>query len=134
MSTKNSNTEKSCTIDSVNHCFITHTSINRWGGCIIIMEKEGKGIVRLYWYKDDKAKAYIEMLSVTPEFRKHKIGTKLMNEAEKIARELKYNTCYLWVRWARDYTWLHDWYIKSGYLDIKDHETEKDSVWMQKTI
>ena len=104
-----------------------------YGNEIMIMES-GKAFVRLYIYLDDPDSIYIENLSVSHEYRQNKIATKLMEVIQVIAKEIEVKSIWLWVIWRKDLTWIHDWYIRIGFLDIKDHETEKDAVWMKKSL
>lgn len=114
--------------------FISYQNSLSWGGEIMIMEKDGKAFMRIYWYSDDQTTIYLENLSVLPSHRRQGIATELLSIAENVGLKLGATTICLWVLWVKECTWLHDWYIQSGYIDLKDHETEKDAVWMKKSI
>lgn len=94
--------------------FIYHTSNNNWGGSILCMEKNGKAFARTYWFYDDDKSIYFDWLSVTEEYRKNGIATKLLNSHIKTAQKFKIET-FLWVE--RD-SWMYEWY--KDILSIKN--------------
>lgn len=55
---------------------------------IWLMEKNGLGKVRLYWFHDEPSKAYIKGLHVSTNFRNSGIGTILLNCCIAIAKHL----------------------------------------------
>ena len=90
--------------------------------------------MHVYWYNDDNTTIYLESLSVLSKFRNQGIGAEMLSIAEIIGVKLRATTVCLWVLWVREDTWVHDWYIRIGYKDWKDHETEINAVWMKKAI
>lgn len=102
-----------------------------WGNQILIMHKNGVAFARLYYYKDDMRSMYLDMLSVIPEKRKMGLGKQLQVMREDIARLMGAHTVQLWVK--KD-TWMHEWYLRRGYMDMCDHEDEPDAIWMSKDL
>ena len=120
--------------ESIKSRFISHFKTEYWGSSILIMEKRGKAFMHVYWYNDDNTTIYLESLSVLSKFRNQGIGAEMLSIAEIIGVKLRATTVCLWVLWVREDTWVHDWYIRIGYKDWKDHETEINAVWMKKAI
>lgn len=114
----------------INSRFISHFKSETWGSEILIMEREGKAFARTYWYDDDKASIYFDMLSVNSKIRRHGIGTDLLKMHEEIGKELGATASYLGVK--KD-SWIHDWYKRVGYKYYKEHE-EENVIWMRKRI
>lgn len=71
------------------------------------------------------------MLSVSPDIRNHGWGTRLQEIRESVATALGGQTMRLWVK--KD-TWMHEWYLRRGYMDLCDHDSEYDSIWMTKDL
>lgn len=93
-----------------------------------IIEKNKKSFVQVYWYHDDPLSIYISSLYVTDT---HKgLANELLNICEDLGRELGMYDAYLWVD---KNTWMHDWYLRRGYVDYKDHDKE-DFIWMVKPL
>ena len=111
--------------------FIFYIQSERWGTSIWITQREGKAFGRVYWYNDDNTIIYLDNLSVNKKERKQGIGTLLQVLREEIGRILKIPFSHLLV--LRD-SWMHDWYCRRGYSDYKEHDTDKDWVWMSKQI
>ena len=106
--------------------FISHRKAELWGVSIVIMESKGKACVRLYQYNDDNATVYLEGLSVDEGSRGCGIGAELLEIFEKTGRNLGATAFCLWVEKG---SWMHSWYKRRGYSDLKDHE-EANCVWM----
>lgn len=114
--------------------YISHYSTTSWGSSVSIMERGGKAFAHMYWYNDDKTIVYLDKLSVDKDARKLGIGTNLQEIREKVAKDMGAITVCLWMIWARENSWIHDWYIRRGYKDWKDHESEENAVWMRKSL
>lgn len=111
--------------------FIRHHMPTAWGGAILIMERRGKAFVRIYWFADDKGTVCIDWLSVDAEIRKRGVGTALLEACEAEGRSLGATTACLWVRKE---TWMHEWYKRLGYKDLRDNEAEENAIWMDKRL
>jgi GNAT superfamily N-acetyltransferase len=111
--------------------FVSHLSTPPWGIEFLIMEKNGKGFGRLYMYNDELDTIYLDMLSVSEEQRKQKIGTDLQKIREDIGRELGANESHLWV--VKD-SWMFEWYKRRGYVHFDDFDGEENAVWMKKKL
>ena len=110
--------------------FIHHYACNSWGDEVFIMEKNGKGFGRVYWFNEDKTSAILCWLSVNEDERKKGLGTKLQEIREDIAKIIGATTTFLWVEKG---SWMYEWYKRRGYEDYKDHE-EEDCIWMKKQL
>lgn len=118
-------------LNEIKHRFIIHFISDSWGESILLMESNGKAFARIYWYNDDKTSVYLDWLSVNPEIRRKGIGTELQKLRERIGLELGATTSFLWV--IKD-SWMHDWYLRRGYVDYKDHNNEQNTIWMRKSL
>ena len=47
-----------------------------------------------------------------------KIGNQLLNEAEKLAKELNLNRLEAW---TRDDLWVHGWYENNGFVNVNSY-------------
>lgn len=82
----------------------------------IIIYGNGMGIVFVSLDENVKTAAYIFNLNVDTRFRKHRIGSDLIKEAERYAKEeLNANVISLS---AEKNTFLPDWYKRIGYTPI----------------
>ncbi|EJP98465.1 GNAT family N-acetyltransferase [Bacillus cereus] len=57
-------------------------------------------------------------IAVHPDFRRRRIGNQLLNEAEKMAKELKLNRLEAW---TRDNLWVHGWYEKNAFVNVDSY-------------
>ena len=114
-----------------NYKYIFHCCKELWGWEIYIMEKKGRAFGRVYGYRDDKSTAYLAGLSVRESARRQGIGTDLQVLREAIAIGCGAKTSCLWVEKG---TWMHEWYKRRGYKDLKDHEDQENNVWMEKEL
>lgn len=103
--------------------FIRHDNTWIWGHSTIAITNDGCGTVTVQFYNDEPNVAYLTSLSVHESKRKCGYGTKLVKEAEKIAKE--YNATRI-ILSADKKSWVFDWYVRLGYkfcgfnLDFKD--------------
>lgn len=107
--------------------FITHITENNWGGCVLVMEKNGKAFSRTYFFNNDNNTIYFDTLSVSNDCLKEGIATELLNAHIKLAKILGSES---WL-WVKKETWVHEWYKRKGYADFKDYEGEDNSIWMK---
>jgi GNAT superfamily N-acetyltransferase len=103
---------------------------NKLINSILIIEKNKKAKSTIYWYSDDNSTIYLSGLNVNKEIRQKGIGKELQEIREQIGKSLNFNTSCLWVKKE---TWMHEWYKKRGYLDLKNHK-QKGFIWMIKSI
>jgi GNAT superfamily N-acetyltransferase len=116
-------------LSNIDKQFITHLSISSWGESILIMKKDGKAFIRVYWFNDEDRIIYLDWLSVEESERKKGIATKLLKIVEKIGIDLDGIKLRLWVE--RD-TWQQEWYQRLEYEHYLDKE--ENTIWMQKDI
>ncbi|HDX9621245.1 TPA: GNAT family N-acetyltransferase [Bacillus anthracis] len=57
-------------------------------------------------------------IAVHPDFRRMKIGNQLLNEAEKLAKELNLKRLEAW---TRDDLWVHGWYENNGFVNVNSY-------------
>lgn len=57
-------------------------------------------------------------IAVHPDFRREGIGTKLLNEAERIAKNKGLNRLEAW---TRDDEWVNKWYVKNGFTKVESY-------------
>ncbi len=110
--------------------YLYHVIEEDWGFSIHIMRKDGKAYVRLYFYKDDLETAYIESLSVHPEFRMKGTGLWMLSFTEDIAAKLEAMNVLLQVKKS---SWMNKWYQREGYSFYSESD-EGELIWMKKTI
>lgn len=96
----------------------------------LIIKADGVAEASVYWYIDDSSTVYLANLLVNPNYRNKGIGKQLQEIREQIGKDLNANTSCLWVK---NGTWMHQWYERRGYSNLKDHE-QKGFVWMSKPL
>lgn len=116
---------------NVNHRYIFHFTNEEWVHEVLIMEKNGHAFARVYWYHDDNESIYLDWLTVNEEHRKNGIGRELQEIREKIGMISGAEFSYLCVRKE---TWMHNWYLRRGYVDFKDDEENAALIWMKKSL
>ncbi|MED0960607.1 GNAT family N-acetyltransferase [Bacillus paramycoides] len=57
-------------------------------------------------------------IAVHPDFRRMRIGNQLLNEAEKLAKELKLNRLEAW---TRDDLWVQQWYGNNDFVNVDSY-------------
>ena len=125
----------SIAIKSLRSCvgnrFISHFSPSSWGFSVLIMEKNGKAVGRIYWFNDDNTTVYLDWLNVDKDIRKKGFGTELQKIREQIGIQLGAKVSCLW---AYKNTWMYAWYKRRGYKYFKIYEKEENAIWMQKEL
>ena len=111
--------------------FSFHYMSNEELDSIYIMEKQGDAFLHIYQFHDDPSIIYLESLSVSEHMRRKKRGRKLLRIGEQIGKLVSATSICLWVK--KD-TWMHDWYIRFGYVDWVEHSAEKNAIWMKKSL
>lgn len=81
----------------------------------------------LAWRDESPGVAYLEELSVHPEFQRFGVGTRLLEELRERARELGMQQIVL-RSWARA-SWAQAFYKKAGFAPIGDDAPEKVLAW-----
>lgn len=93
------------------------------------------GSVQIEFDKTDKELAdgknilHLDALRVNPSFRRMKIGTGLMYEAEKEARSRGFSKITLGIRRDESYDFLRKMYENLGYEFIKDKDDGTASIF-----
>ncbi len=84
----------------------------------------------IYWYLDDKSTMYLSSLHVNKNHRNVGIGKRLQIIREQIAKTNDAKCVMLWVK--KD-SWMHEWYKRCSYQDLKNHD-DINFTWMSKNI
>ena len=113
------------------YTFIQHTNEDKDGFSFSIMEQEGNAFGYAYIYKVNNSVIFLDMLSVSPEYRRQGIGTKLQELREQIGREYGAEFSKLFVN--KD-SWLCEWYKRRGYDFNGFRHHRPDHVWMIKNL
>lgn len=93
---------------------IIHSNDTNWGHVWHIVTTDGKGMINAQIEDDDNDTIYFHGLSVTPDKRRQGIGTELVDDAEKLGKELGRKRFRLNI--DKPYKdWLYDYYINLGY-------------------
>lgn len=79
-------------------------------------------------YEDDPSTCILTHLLVDEDYRKKGYGTKALEQAEMIAKDLGCNVVQLMVETD---SWIHDWYLRQGYEFLKDDTTY---TWLCKKL
>lgn len=116
-------------ISDIDSNFIFHIEPESWGTTLILMEKQGKAYMSIYWHDDDNTTIYIDYISVDVKVQKQGIGTKLKRIAEEIGTYIGSSYTQTLVDKNK---WLYEWYKKCGYADYKYYD--KDYIWMRKSL
>lgn len=116
---------------SVNHRFITHYKKEPNQVSYLIMEENGLAFGRMYYYNDDPKTIYLDWLSVDESVRNKGLGTAIQELREEIGQSLGFKKSILWVEIG---SWMHEWYKRRGYEDWYPRESEKNAIWMRKSI
>lgn len=97
---------------------------------ILTIKADGVAEASVYWYLDDSSTIYLSNLLVNNDYRNKGIGKQLQEIREQIGKDLNANTSCLWVK---NGTWIHEWYQRRGYSDLKNHK-QTGFVWMTKPL
>ena len=101
----------------------------RYGNVYVIKSEAGrKGFIIFYANDRNENKAYVSLIAVSKEFRRQKIGTKLLSVCERVSKEMGMNGVRLEV--DRDNTKAQKFYESIGFYVQKD--TGADSFYMEK--
>lgn len=111
--------------------FIQHTNEDKDGFSFSIMEQEGNAFGYAYIYKVNNSVIFLDMLSVSPEYRRQGIGTKLQELREQLGRDYGAEFSKLFVN--KD-SWLCEWYKRRGYDFNGFRHHLPDHVWMIKNL
>ena len=111
--------------------FIQHTNEDKDGFSFSIMEQEGNAFGHAYIYKVNNSVIFLNMLSVSPEYRRQGIGTKLQELREQLGRDYGAEFSKLFVN--KD-SWLCEWYKRRGYDFNGFRHHRPDHVWMIKNL
>ena len=111
--------------------FIQHTNEDKDGFSFSIMEQEGNAFGHAYIYKVNNSVIFLDMLSVSPEYRRQGIGTKLQELREQLGRDYGAEFSKLFVN--KD-SWLCEWYKRRGYDFNGFRHHRPDHVWMIKNL
>lgn len=109
--------------------YILHYGEEAWGYMIYIMEKHGKALCSVYWYKDNDESLYVSNLSVAVNSRNEGLGTELFCICEKIGNFLNAESSCLMV--LKD-SWMYNWYSRLGYEYLNVDTYDSSYVWMKK--
>ena len=109
--------------------YILHFSDLEWGGAVMVMQREGKAFVRFYSY-DDQNCMYLASLSVHAEYRNNGQATRIMQLAERVAKENGFGSIVLK---ADEGSWMYEWYKRLGYVQFGDMEDD-GLTWMKKSF
>jgi len=89
-----------------------------------------KASIIVYTYADDESTAYLASLLVHDRLRHQGLGRELLKLGEAYAGENGATTVCVKVL---ERAWMHKWYERCGYTDLKQDETP-GYVWMSKQI
>jgi GNAT superfamily N-acetyltransferase len=126
MKKESNTTMQQCNKQNVNHRFLTMKNTHDWGISMLYMEESGKAFARTYWYFDDESTIYFDWLNVIETARGNGIATELLNIHLKTADDMKMESCLS----VKKETWMHEWYKRKGYKDLKDDDNESNNIWM----
>ena len=113
------------------YTFIQHTNEDKDGFSFSIMEQEGNAFGHAYIYKVNNSVIFLDMLSVSPEYRRQGIGTKLQELREQIGRDYGAKFSKLFVN---KNSWLCEWYKRRGYDFNGFRHHLPNHVWMVKNL
>lgn len=97
---------------------------------IIKIEADRVAEASIYCYLDSNSAVILSSLKVEPDYRKKGIGTLLQEVREQIGRDVKATHCNLRVKKS---SWMHDWYLRRGYIDFDKHG-HRGYIWMMKRL
>lgn len=109
--------------------YIKHYKEDSWGFSIFIMEESGNGFARMYQYLDQPNVLYLDMLSVSIDFRNKGLGTELQEVREDFGR---LQGCELVMLSVKKDSWMKEWYERRGYQYYSDGED--NLIWMEKSL
>lgn len=126
----NTNIKMIMKIAKSKHKFIPHFGSNDMYGYVALMEENGRGFGKMYWYHDETETVYLTDLNVSIDYRKQGLGRELQQVREYIAMTLgATNTRIL----ALKDSWMQKWYERRGYTHFADHE-DGLWIWMKKQL
>lgn len=109
--------------------FVIHKSVNDDWTEYHVIESNGYGYGRMYYYHNTKSDAIMDSLSVSETFRNKGLGTAIQLQREEIAKSIGATTICLWVD---NKSWMKDWYARRGYVYFADKDS--NNIWMEKTL
>lgn len=98
---------------------------------IEMMHKSGKCFARLSVMLDEIDTICIDFIGVDDSRRNLGYGREMIELASCIG--LANGAVKARIICLKD-SWLHKWYERLGFVDLQEHETEKDWVWMVRNI
>ena len=113
------------------YTFIQHTNEDKDGFSFSIMEQEGNAFGHAYIYKVNNSVIFLNMLSVSPEYRRQGIGTRLQELREQLGRDYGAKFSKLFVN--KD-SWVCEWYKRRGYDFNGFRHHLPNHVWMIKNL
>lgn len=96
----------------------------------LTIKADGVAEASVYRYLDDISTVYLSNLVVYPQFRNKGLGRKLQEIREQMGKGINANTVCLRVK---NKTWMHEWYQRRGYSDLRSHE-QTGFIWMSKPL
>ncbi len=99
--------------------FVHHSNNWLWGRSVIIVSRDGYGVVTVSYPNDEEDAAYIHGLSVFELKRELGYGNALLTEAEDSVL-LNVNVKHIFI--SAEHEWIVEWYKRRGY--VFDHEED----------
>ena len=89
------------------------------------------GRFAMYSYADDRHTVYIANVEIYTKYRGCGFGNEMISFALSTAKKLDYRLIRLMVK---SESWMHCWYKRFGFHDIKHDLNDLTYVWMQKEV
>jgi GNAT superfamily N-acetyltransferase len=102
-----------------------------WGRSEYVIYSTGIGIVTVQYQNNCLGVAVISGLSVVPEYRGIGLGRKLIEYAEKSAKE---NGCWRVELGAQKDSWVLNWYERLGYTRYVTKQEIEDSFYEEQNV
>lgn len=109
---------------------IIHKNNWIWGTTYNIIIGSGKAIIKLSVDKEEPNTGTLSGLSVLPEYRKLWYGSKVLEEAIKLAIDLGLEFLELSAEKIPENEWLLEWYQKEGFSKLPDCDSEYTEFMM----
>ena len=117
-------------LEALKKDFIILTTDEIWGVSLKLLDLGGHASCDVYWYYDYPKNMILANLYVDENSRNKKLGNKLIEAQESVAKTLDVGKLFLWVE---EVSWMHDWYKRLGYVDLKPYDIP-GFIWMTKTL
>lgn len=104
-----------------------------WGDYIFLVSAGGNSLMKIYFDKRFKEGCCeFGELNTHPDFQRQGFAKRLIQEAEKVARQKGYRQAWLWTERG---SWQQEWYGRMGYkTETAMRPPASGTIWLSKDL